>query len=115
VTDKPRLEQTFQALGDPARLAMVGLLRRQPLRSGDIAAALRLSRPVTSRHLGVLRKAGLVAEMGIQDDARARMYQLRPERFASIRSWLAEVEAFWGDQLDAFASHVSRKHGKRSP
>jgi len=105
--------ETFAALGDPARLAVIDLLRKQPLRSGDIAAALELSRPTTSRHLGVLRRAGLVEEVGVEDDARARLYQLRPERFGELREWLAEVEAFWGEQLRAFQAHVEAKARRR--
>lgn len=106
---QPELDQTFAALGDPARLAMVGLLRKKPLRSGDIAAALDLTRPTASRHLGVLRRAGLVEETGLEDDARARLYQLRPHRFGELRSWLDQVEAFWADQLGAFKAHAEGK------
>ena len=107
------LDQTFVALGDPARLAMIGLLRRKPLRSGDIASALDLTRPTASRHLGVLRRAGLVEEIGVEDDARARLYQLRPDRFGELREWLDEVEAFWTDQLAAFKAHAEGTRGKR--
>jgi DNA-binding transcriptional ArsR family regulator len=106
------LEPIFVALADPARLAVVRLLRKKPLRSSDVAAALSLSRPLMSRHLRVLRRAGLVEEKSEDDDARVRMYRLRPEPFAELRSWLDEVEAFWGDQLQAFKSHAERKHGK---
>ena len=103
------LDQTFVALGDPARLAMIDLLRKRPLRSGDIADALDLTRPTASRHLGVLRRAGLVEELGVEDDARARLYQLRPERFGELRDWLDEVEAFWADQLRAFKAHAEKR------
>jgi len=106
------LEQIFLALSDPARLAAVRLLRKKPLRSSDVAAALSLSRPLMSRHLRVLRRAGLVEEKSEDDDARVRMYRLRPQPFAELRSWLDEVEAFWKDQLQAFKSHAERKHGK---
>ncbi|HMI85292.1 MAG TPA: metalloregulator ArsR/SmtB family transcription factor [Polyangiaceae bacterium] len=112
------LEQIFLALADPARLAAVRLLRKRPLRSSEVATALSLSRPLTSRHLRVLRRAGLVEETSEDDDARVRVYRLRSEAFAEVRSWLDEVEAFWGDQLQAFKSHAERKHGKiaaRSP
>jgi DNA-binding transcriptional ArsR family regulator len=107
------LDQTFVALGDPARLAMIGLLRRRPLRSGDLASALDLTRPTASRHLGVLRRAGLVEEIGVEDDARARLYQLRPERFGELRDWLDEVEAFWTDQLRAFKAHAEKRGRRR--
>jgi DNA-binding transcriptional ArsR family regulator len=108
------LDETFVALGDPARLAMVKLLRGRPCRSSEIAAALSLSRPATSRHLGVLRKAGIVEETTLADDARSREYHLRPHRFARMRTWLDEVEAFWIDQLASFKAHVDARHaGKR--
>ncbi|MGH8701500.1 MAG: ArsR/SmtB family transcription factor [Burkholderiales bacterium] len=106
------LDQTFVALADPTRLAVVGLLRKKPRRSGDIAAALSMSRPTMSRHLRILRRAGLVEEAALEDDARARMYRLRQEPFSELRSWLEEVEAFWGDQLRTFKAHVERKYGR---
>jgi DNA-binding transcriptional ArsR family regulator len=108
------LDQTFLALGDPTRLAVVRLLRKKPRRSSDIAAELSLSRPTTSRHLGVLRKAGLVEETTSEGDARGREYRLRPQPFARVRSWLDEVEAFWGDQLGSFKAHVEGKYAKAS-
>jgi DNA-binding transcriptional ArsR family regulator len=104
------LDETFLALGDPARLAVVRLLRKRPRRSSDIASALSLSRPTTSRHLRVLRKAGLVEETTLEDDARGREYRLRPQPFARMRVWLDEVEAFWGDQLGSFKAHVESKY-----
>jgi DNA-binding transcriptional ArsR family regulator len=106
------VEPIFVALADPARLAAVRLLRKKPLRSSDVAAALALSRPLTSRHLRVLLRAGLVEEKSEDDDARVRVYRLRKEPFAELRSWLDEVEAFWGDQLQAFKAHAERKRGK---
>jgi DNA-binding transcriptional ArsR family regulator len=104
------LDETFLALGDPARLAVVRLLRRKPLRSSEIAEALHLSRPATSRHLAVLRRAGLVEEATLEEDARSREYRLRPQPFARMRTWLDEVESFWSDQLDGFRAHVERKY-----
>jgi DNA-binding transcriptional ArsR family regulator len=107
---RARLDETFLALGDPARLAVIRLLRKKPCRSSDIAVALSLSRPTTSRHLGVLRKAGLVEETTSEGDARGREYRLRPQPFTRMRSWLEEVEAFWGDQLGSFKAHVEGKY-----
>ena len=107
------LDQTFAALSDPARLAVVDLLRQQPLRSSEIAAALAITRPTMSRHLQLLRRAGLVEEAALEGDARARMYRLKPERFSELRSWLDEVEAFWDEQLQAFKAHAERKPRRR--
>jgi DNA-binding transcriptional ArsR family regulator len=107
------LPRTFSALGDPTRLAIVRLLGKKPLRSSDIADALDADRPTTSRHLRVLRQSGIVEETSIEDDARVRVYRLRREAFAQVGDWLAEVEAFWSDQLGAFKRHLERQSGGR--
>lgn len=107
----PGLSPTFAALSDPTRLAVVALLRHQPRRAGEIASTFGMSPPAMSRHLRVLRRAGLVEEAGSPDDARVRMYRLRRERFAELEAWLAEIAAFWGDQPAAFAPHVEASRG----
>jgi DNA-binding transcriptional ArsR family regulator len=107
------LNQTFAALGDPKRLAVIRLLREKSLRSGDIAAALSMEHPVVSRHLRVLRKAGLVEEESLEHDARVRIYRLRQQAFSELRSWLDEVEELWQTQLHAFKAHAERKNRKR--
>jgi len=76
------LDRTFTALADPARLGVIALLRKRPQRSGELAEQLALSRPLMSKHLRILRKAGLVEELAVDDDARARLYQLRPDPFS---------------------------------
>jgi len=108
-----RLDRTFAALGDPARLKVIALLCEGPRRSSDLADALRVTRPTMSRHLRVLHKTGFVTESAVRDDARVRMYELRQKPFADLRAWLDEVEAFWGIQLDTFKAHVEHKYGKQ--
>jgi len=112
---EPDLDQTFAALADRTRRAIVSLLREGPRRSSEMAAALSTSRPAMSRHLRVLRRAGLVEEDGLEADARARIYQLCREPFAGLRIWLDEVEAFWDVQLRAFKAHAERRQGRRRP
>lgn len=107
------LDQTFGALADPTRRAVVALLRQGPRRSSEMAAALSTSRPAMSRHLRVLRRAGLVEEEGLEEDARVRMYQLCREPFSELRTWLDEVEAFWAGQLRSFKAHAERKQRRR--
>jgi DNA-binding transcriptional ArsR family regulator len=109
----PELDDTFAALADPTRRKVIDLLRYKPRRAGELASAFQMSAPAMSRHLRVLRKSGLVEEEGLEDDARVRVYRLKPERFAELRKWIEEVEAFWVDQLDAFAAHVERKKRRR--
>jgi DNA-binding transcriptional ArsR family regulator len=107
------LDQTLIALADPTRRGVVELLRREPRRASDLAELLSMTRPAMSRHLRVLRKSGLVSESEPDHDARVRVYRLEPERFAALREWLDEVEAFWGDQLEAFKLHAEGKSKAR--
>jgi DNA-binding transcriptional ArsR family regulator len=103
-----RIDDTLAALADPTRRRVVDRLRRRPHRAGELAFAFDVSAPAMSRHLRILRSRGLVEERRDDDDARARVYHLRRERFAELQEWLAEVEAFWNDQLSAFKEHAER-------
>jgi DNA-binding transcriptional ArsR family regulator len=107
------LALTFSALADPSRRRAVELLQSTPLRAGDLAAALRLSPAAMSRHLRVLRQAGLIEEEPTGNDLRLRVYRLRPQRFRVLRTWLSEVEAFWEVELAAFKTHAERTHGPK--
>jgi DNA-binding transcriptional ArsR family regulator len=111
-----RIDDTLAALADPARRRTIELLRDRPRRAGELADAQGLTAPAMSKHLRVLRTHGLVEEErgGPGDDARVRVYRLRREPFAELTSWLAEVEAFWDDQLRAFKAHAEHAAAKRS-
>jgi DNA-binding transcriptional ArsR family regulator len=65
-----------------------------------------------SRHLRVLRRSGLIAEEGIDHDARVRIYHLRPEPFEELQGWLDEVRQFWTGQLASFKKHVAKRRSK---
>jgi DNA-binding transcriptional ArsR family regulator len=109
------VDRTFAALADPTRRGVVDLLRKQPRRAGDLAAALDTSAPAMSRHLRVLRKTGLIEEDKVEEDARVRVYRLRHEPFSALRRWLDEVEHFWSDELASFKEHAERTRGKHRP
>lgn len=109
----PDLDRTLLALADPTRRRVVELLRKKPRRAGDLAAALSVSSPRLSRHLRVLRQGGLIEDSGDEHDARVSLYRLRPERFAVLRGWLDEVEAFWTVELAAFKAHAERTRPRR--
>jgi DNA-binding transcriptional ArsR family regulator len=108
------LDETLAALADPHRRKVVDLLRQRPRRAGELASRLRLSPPALSRHLRVLRRGGLIEEERVEEDARVRMYRLRRKPFKDLQSWLAEVEAVWTQQLDAFKSHAEKTRKKPS-
>ena len=110
---KTALSATLSALADRNRRAVVDLLKEQPRRAGEIAAALSLTPPALSRHLRVLRRSGLIYEQGVKEDARVRIYRLRREPFDELREWLSEVEAFWTGELTAFRDHVERSKIRR--
>jgi DNA-binding transcriptional ArsR family regulator len=119
IADSQALDRTLQALAEPTRRAVVGLLRDGPQRASEIADALAMSRQAMSRHLRVLRQAGVIHEVGAaspDDDARARTYRLEAQPLADLQSWLGEVQAFWGVQMHAFrkqAERVARERGVR--
>ena len=89
-------------------------LRGRPYRAGELADSFSMSRPAMSRHLRVLRKAGLVEEDELEDDARVRLYRLRHEPFLALRAWLDEVESFWENQLESFKEHVESRRPSRA-
>lgn len=108
------LDATLLALADPTRRRVIDLLRAEPRRAGELAAAFDMVPPAMSRHLRILRETGLVEESGLPHDARVRVYQLRREPFTELRSWLEQIERFWVDQLAAFKAHAESKT-KRVP
>jgi DNA-binding transcriptional ArsR family regulator len=100
------LDATLAALADPTRRRVVELLCERPRRAGELVEAFDVSAPAISRHLRVLRTRGLVEELRDEQDARLRIYRLKPDRFLALSGWLREVEAFWTDQLDAFKAYA---------
>jgi DNA-binding transcriptional ArsR family regulator len=113
VKTDPSVDRTLAALSDSTRRAVIDLLRKKPHRAGELAEALAMSPAALSRHLRILRKSGLIVDDEVEDDARVRLYRLKPEAFASLRGWLGEVEQFWGDQLQAMKHHVERRGGRK--
>jgi DNA-binding transcriptional ArsR family regulator len=102
------VDHTLAALADPVRRRAVELLAERPRRAGELATAVGVSPPVMSRHLRVLREAALVDEEHPPFDARVRIYSLRSARMTELRSWLADAEAGWSEQLAALKEHVER-------
>jgi DNA-binding transcriptional ArsR family regulator len=99
----------FEALADPTRRQIVQLLGEGPRRAGELASAVATSAPAVSRHLRVLLEAGIVADERPRNDARVRMFRLRPESMVALQSWLDQLQAHWNEQLGSFQRHVDRR------
>jgi DNA-binding transcriptional ArsR family regulator len=106
---KNDVDGVFVALADPTRRRVVELLGDRAHRAGELAAAAGTSAPVMSRHLRILLEAGFVADERVPDDARVRVFHLRPEPVAALQAWLDQLEAHWNEQLGAFKRYVDEK------
>lgn len=99
----------FAVLADPTRRQVVELLGAGPRRAGELSHAVGVSPPAMSRHLRLLLEAGVVADERVPDDARLRVFRLRPESLAGLQAWLDQIQARWNEQLGSFKRHVERK------
>ena len=94
---------TFGVLAEPSRRAILDLLRERPRLVGELTAELGLSQPGTSKHLRVLREAGLVR---VRAEGQRRWYELEPGPLAEVDAWLAPYRWMWADRLDALERHL---------
>ena len=99
----------MHALADESRRTVLEILRDHPATAGELADALPIARPGVSRHLRVLREAGLV---DVRAQAQQRIYSLRPEPLAEVDAWLGAYRAIWQDRLNALHTEIAR--GKRN-
>jgi DNA-binding transcriptional ArsR family regulator len=102
------VDRTLAALADPHRRRVIDLLCERPHRAGELAQAVRLSFPAMSRHLRTLRRGGLVEEDRDEFDSRVRIYRLRPDAIATLRTWLAQTDTLWARQLVALKAHLQK-------
>ena len=102
------MEAALRALADEIRRTMLETMARGPVTAGELAALLPIARPGVSRHLRVLREAGLV---DVRQEAQRRIYSLRPQPLAEIDQWLGQYRALWESRLDALQTEIAR--GKR--
>ena len=93
----------YAALAEPHRRQILDLLRDRDRPAGELVERLELSQPGVSKHLKVLREAGLVA---VRVDGKRRVYQLRAEPLAEVDAWLGGYRALWSQRLDALERHL---------
>jgi DNA-binding transcriptional ArsR family regulator len=99
------MEAVLRALADESRRTLVETLARGPATAGELAELLPIARPGVSRHLRVLREAGLVE---VRPEAQRRVYGLRPEPLAELDQWLGRYREMWERRLDALHTEVAR-------
>lgn len=97
---------TLQVLAEPNRYAIVELLRDGERPVGDIVGHLSLSQPAVSKHLRVLKDAGVVA---VRADAQRRLYRIRPEPLAELDDWLEPYRRLWDTHLDRLERHLDAR------
>lgn len=97
------MSSAFAVLAEPARRRILDLLLVRPRLVGELTEVLGLSQPNTSKHLKVLREAGLVR---VRPEAQRRWYELRPEPLAELDAWLAPYRRYWSTQLDALERYL---------
>ena len=99
------MESVFEIIAEPNRRAILGLLVSSQQSVGEIERQLRMSQPMVSKHLRVLREAGFVESTV---DAQRRLYRLKPEPLQEIDMWLAPFRRYWSAHVDALERHLDR-------
>jgi DNA-binding transcriptional ArsR family regulator len=95
----------FEAVAEPSRRAILDILRAGERPAGDLVSALALSQPGVSKHLKLLREAGLVS---VRADGQRRLYRLQPQGLRDLEAWLAPYRHFWADRLARLDDHLER-------
>lgn len=100
------MHAALQALSEPHRMAILAMLADGERPAGDFVDALPIAQPTVSKHLSVLREAGLVT---VRKDAQRRLYSLNPAPLKELDLWLARYRRFWTDRLDALEAHLDKE------
>jgi DNA-binding transcriptional ArsR family regulator len=105
----------FQAIADPTRRAILGLLAAQALTLNALADNFNISRPAVSRHVKVLTECGLVK---VKQQGRERYCEAKLDKLSEVNDWIAQYKKFWESKLDALELYLEKlqkekKHGKR--
>lgn len=106
------MQTAFAALAEPNRFRIVELLRTGPRPVNDIADRLRLNQPQVSKHLRVLKEAGLV---GVEARAQQRLYQLEPKPLRELHEWIERYRRIWDERFDAMDELVAELQRREAP
>jgi DNA-binding transcriptional ArsR family regulator len=100
---RKQTDSVFKAIADPTRRQILGILRGGRRTVGEIADNFEMSRPAVSKHLRLLRSAGLVVT---RKDGTASLCDLNAKPLRTIQDWLQDYEAFWSDTLHSLKKHM---------
>ena len=104
------MESVFEIIAEPNRRAILSLLGSSEQSVGEIERELNMTQPTVSKHLRVLREAGIV-EATV--DAQRRVYRLNPEPLQEVDEWLAQFRQLWSKHIDALERHLDRMDSKK--
>lgn len=115
VTDMETRRDVFQAIADPTRRAILGLLAAQALTLNAVAEKFPISRPAISKHVKVLEECGLVE---IRQKGRERYCEARLDKLIEVSAWIEQYRQFWEQKLDSLEQYLNtlqkqRKHGTK--
>jgi DNA-binding transcriptional ArsR family regulator len=97
---------TFRAIADPTRRAILDLLRAGERSASELAKPFRMTQPSFSQHLRVLREARLVTQ---RRSGRVRIYRIRPQELKPVVEWIAQYERFWRHKLRALGDYMEKR------
>ena|ERR1700728_4089398 len=96
----------FEVLAEPSRRRILDLLRQGERSVGELVGSIALTQPAVSKHLRVLKEAGLV---DVRADAQRRLYRIRPAPLVELDAWLEPYRSLWSERLDALERHLTAK------
>jgi DNA-binding transcriptional ArsR family regulator len=100
------MDQVFTMLADPGRRLILAALCGHERAAGDLAEMLPISQPGVSKHLRLLREAGLVQ---VRQSGARRLYSLNAQPFAALDAWLEPYRAFWAGKLESLQAHLDQE------
>lgn len=93
----------FQAIADPVRRDIIGLLAKEPLTINEVAGNFEISRPAISKHIKILNECGIVI---IRRKGRTRYCEIQPENLLPVSEWIAQYQKLWEEKLDTFEGYL---------
>lgn len=101
----------FQAIADPVRRDIIGLLAKEGLSLNAVAEQFEISRPAISKHMKILEECGVVQ---IEKQGRQRFCFIKPKELVPVANWVEQYRKLWEDKLDSFETYVMELKAKRA-